>query len=445
MLTQKTTINPRRSLLTLPLLLLLLVTACSDNDPVSVTPDPDEAQTLAEILASESNYSTLASLVTDDLLTALETEELTVFAPTNAAFSDIPSSVLESLTEEQVITILTYHLAEGTIPSSGAPAQGDLVTLQGERLLIRASGGSVTLNSGSDVVQADIQASNGVIHGIDQVLLPSAIRKALDQKNIIDIAEEAGSFETLLSAVEATGLTTTLQFLSPFTVFAPDDDAFDKLPSGLIASLTEAQIRSILLYHTIGATIASGDLDAEQAPASSTGEALYVTASNGSVSVNGNASVVAADIEAVNGIIHVIDEVLIPNELLNIVQIAQKNYELTTLVDLVIQQQLVDALTDDGPFTIFAPINAAFAAISDDLQSLTSDEVTDVLTYHVVADRIDSADIPSGSTELETLLGETITVVNDSGTVTVNGAEVITVDLSGTNGVIHLIDAVLLP
>jgi transforming growth factor-beta-induced protein len=566
------------SLFLLPMALILVLSACGDDDPVSPGPDPDPEPelNLAETLAGESEYSTLVSIVPEGLLDALETDELTVFAPTNAAFENIPSEVLESLTEEEITLIITYHLVAGTIMSGDVPTQGDVETVQGELILVQ-SGNGVTINGSSDVVEADITASNGVIHGINEVLLPSDIRKALGATNLVDIAEEAGGFETLLSAVENAGLKTTLQFLGPFTTFAPSDDAFSNLPDGtleslsaeelvsiltyhvvdgavmstdlsaqqavpslqgdnlyievnggvvingsssveaadieatngvihavdavlfpdafgtivdnavkrfdfstlvgavtdagladalmadgpytvfaptneafsnlpdgLLESLTMEQLTEILLYHVIEGDVTSGDLDAQQAVSTLSGEAVYVTA-NGGVTVNGSSSVVAADVDASNGTIHAIDEVLIPNSFLNIVEIAQKNYELTTLVDLVISADLAGTLSGDGPFTVFAPINAAFEDISEALEGLTEDQVTETLTYHVIADRIESGDIPAGETMIETVNGQSVTINNSNGNVTIDGANVITVDLGGTNGVIHLIDAVILP
>jgi transforming growth factor-beta-induced protein len=566
------------TLFLLPMAIVITLSACGDDDPVSAgpDPDPDPELNLAETLAENSDYSTLVSIVPAGLLDALETEELTVFAPTNAAFNNIPSEILESLTEEDITLIITYHLVAGTVLSSDVPAQGDVETLQGELILVQ-SGNGVTINGFSDVVSADITASNGVIHGINEVLLPSDIRKALGAANLIDIAEEAGGFETLLSAAESAGLKTTLQFLGPFTAFAPSDDAFgnlpdgvleslsaeelvsiltyhvvdgtvmstdlsaqqavsslqgdnlfieanggviingssnveaadieatngvihavdavlfpdafgtivdnavkrydfstlvgavtdagladalmgegpytvfaptneafSNLPDGLLESLTMEQLTEILLYHVIEGDITSGDLDAQQTVGTLSGESVYITA-NGGVSVNGSSNVVAADVDASNGTIHAIDEVLIPNSFLNIVEIAQKNYDLTTLVDLVIAADLAGTLSGNGPFTVFAPVNAAFDDISEALQGLTEDQVAQTLTYHVIADRIESGDIPAGETMIETVNGQSVTINNSNGSVTVDGANVITVDLGGTNGVIHLIDAVILP
>ena len=571
-------LTPKLLLIALLSFALLFIKACDDDDPVTpIEPDPEPEETLVDVLTSSDDYSTLVSLVPDNLLSDLQNEELTVFAPTNAAFEAIPDDVLSSLTEEQVELILTYHLVAGTTLAGDIPAQTDVESLQGELLLLQSDNG-VFVNGSAEVVAADLTADNGVVHGINQVLLPSEIRKALGETNIIDVAEEAGGFETLLGAVEATGLKTTLQFLEPFTVFAPNDDAFAALPEGTIESLTAEQLTQILTYHVIDAEIFAGDLEPQQAPASLNGEELYISADNGSVTVNGNSNVVAADIEATNGVIHAvdgvllpdafgtvvdnaikrfdfntlvnavvdaelaealqaegpftvfaptddafaalpegllaslsmddlqeillyhvigadiksgdleeqqapdalseealyvtanggvtvngssnvvaadvdaangtihaIDQVLLPNRFKNVVEIAQKNFDLTTLVNLVVEAELAGTLSGDGPFTIFAPLNSAFDEISDTLEGLTDEEVAGVLTYHVVPDLIKSGDIPAGTTEIATVNGAEITIVNEEGTVTVNGENVITVDLEGTNGVIHLIDAVLIP
>jgi transforming growth factor-beta-induced protein len=159
--------------------------------------------------------------------------------------------------------------------------------------------------------------------------------------------------------------------------------------------------------------------------------------------------VVEADIMTNNGTIHAIDEVILPNEFLNIVQIASKNYNLSTLVTLVADNGLVPTLEGSGPFTVFAPTNAAFDAVSETLDGLSAAQVEEVLTYHVAAQQIMSGDLPApgNSTTVPTVQGEDITVAVDSeGAVTLNGSvNVTTVDLLGTNGVIHIIDGVLLP
>ncbi|MCG8372154.1 MAG: fasciclin domain-containing protein, partial [Balneolales bacterium] len=155
---------------------------------------------------------------------------------------------------------------------------------------------------------------------------------------------------------------------------------------------------------------------------------------------------VTADVDVSNGVIHAVDEVLLPNAFLDITQIASKNYDLSTLVSLLDDNDLVSTLQGDGPFTVFAPTNTAFANAASVLDELTSEQVAEVLTYHVVTSKALSGDLSDGQV-IPSFQGENITVAIDGeGNVTLNGSvNVTTVDLEGTNGVIHIIDAVILP
>lgn len=393
-------LNPKLLLLLAISSMLIFAKACSDDDPVSVSPapepDPEEEVTLVDVLADDEQYSTLVSLVPDDILDVLATEELTVFAPTNAAFEAIPSDVLEGLSAEEVETILLYHVLQGTTLSGDIPEQLDAESLLGELLLLQGSNG-VTINGSSQVVEADLTADNGVVHAIDEVLLPSDIRKALGTPNIVDTAEEAGDFETLLGALESTGLKTTVQFLEPYTVFAPTDDAFAALPEGTLESLSAEQLTEILTYHVLGAEVFAGDLAPEQSPETLSGESIFVAAENGSVTINGNSNVVQADVEAENGVIHAVDAVLLPDAFGTVVDNAIKRFDFNTLVDAVVDAGLAEALQEEGPFTVFAPTDEAFANLPDGLlASLSEEDLQEILLYHVI-----NADIKSGDLEAE--------------------------------------------
>ena len=264
--------------------------------------------------------------------------------------------------------------------------------------------------------------------------------------NIVETALELDNFSTLASAIQDAGLVSALEGTGPFTVFAPTNEAFAKLPSGLLASLTTEQLATILQYHVLPAEVASTDLEEAQAPASLTGESVYVTVANGTVTVNNSPTVIQADVETSNGIIQAINEVILPNEFLNIVQIASKNYDLSTLVSLVAGAGLVPTLEGTGPFTVFAPTNSAFSAVQSTLDGLNEEQVSEVLQYHVAAGEALSGSLRDGQV-VPTVQGEDITVnIDGSGNVTLNGTvNVVTVDLDGTNGVIHIIDGVLLP
>jgi len=273
----------------------------------------------------------------------------------------------------------------------------------------------------------------------------STTSSEMQDPSITEIAAANAQFSTLVGALQATGLDEALDGEGQFTVFAPTNDAFAALPEGTLESLTEEQLEAILLYHVLGAEVLSGQLEAQQAPETLSGEEIFVVASNNGVTVNAAASVTSADIEARNGVIHVIDQVLLPDAFGTIVDNAAKRYFLSSLVQAVIQADLVDALLGDGPFTVFAPTDDAFAAIANIAADLTVEELTDVLLYHVIQGEVLSTDLQP-SQEATTLNGETITIEVSGGAATINGTSGITmVDIRGTNGVIHVIDEVLLP
>ncbi len=313
---------------------------------------------------------------------------------------------------------------------------------------------------------------------------------------IVDVAVENGSFTTLVAAVEAAGLVETLSGDGPFTVFAPTDDAFAALPDGVLDALllpeNQDTLTAILTYHVVPGTVLAADI-ADGDVATVEGQSVTL-ATEGGVTVNG-VSVVTADVTASNGVIHVIDGVLLPPDvdpaaLLEsdmsedemsedemsedemsedemsegdmsedetvaeatdqgtIVDVAVGAGEFTTLVAAVEAAGLVDTLSGEGPFTVFAPTDDAFAALPPELiEALLLPEnqevLAQILTYHVVAGEVLSTDIAAG--DVETVEGSTIAVGVDGGTVTVNDATVIAADVTADNGVIHVIDTVLLP
>lgn len=260
--------------------------------------------------------------------------------------------------------------------------------------------------------------------------------------NIAEVAESDDSFSDLVSALTDAGLLSTLEGEGPFTVFAPTNDAF----ANLSADLSDDELSEVLSYHVVESNIASGDLESEQSVETLAGGELFVTADE-NVVINDTATVTNADIEASNGVIHAIDVVLLPDSYQNVVGIVSKRYELQSLEDAVVEADLVATLEDDGPYTVFAPTDEAFEDV--DLSGLSQEELQNILTYHVLPEEVMSGDIESGT--VETVNGETIDIeVDGEGNVTLtdqagNTSAVTTVDLQGTNGVVHIIDGVLSP
>ncbi|HYQ58040.1 MAG TPA: fasciclin domain-containing protein [Draconibacterium sp.] len=273
------------------------------------------------------------------------------------------------------------------------------------------------------------------------------------EQTIVDVAANAGSFSVLIEAAQKAGLADFLSSEQGITVFAPTDDAFAALLTDLGANslddLDAATLAAVLKYHVVGDLAYSNNLSSCAVATLNTDSpdetplSLLVNV-DGGVMIN-NANVTAADVMASNGVIHVIDKVLLPP---TVVDLATYSDNFSSLVSAVVKADLAGALSADGPFTVFAPTNDAFAALFAALEISGLDEVavedlTSILTYHVVGDNVLLTELSAGT--VAAISGEEFEVAID-GDVTLNGTiKVVATDIQGTNGVIHVIDAVLVP
>jgi len=270
-------------------------------------------------------------------------------------------------------------------------------------------------------------------------------------KDIVDTAVAAGSFTTLAAALQAADLVGALQGEGPFTVFAPTDEAFAKLPDGTIETLlkpeNKAMLQSILAYHVVAGEVPASAVVEMGEAITLNGQRVDIVANDSGVMIDG-ARVIKTDIEASNGIIHVIDTVILPEQK-DIVEIALENGSFTTLAAALQAADLVGALQGEGPFTVFAPTDEAFAKLPAGtvemlLKPENKDKLTAVLTYHVVSGRVYSDQALESGTAT-TLQGGSVEITGKDGTAMVNTAELITTDIEASNGVIHVIDTVILP
>lgn len=290
------------------------------------------------------------------------------------------------------------------------------------------------------------------------VLLMGIPTFAADQ-DIVEIAVGNSDFSILVAALQKADLVSALQADGPFTVFAPTNAAFEKLLAslGITADdlLNHPQLKEVLLYHVVSGQVLSSNLENGMMPATLTGETIKVDLTNG-VKINAS-SVSTADVMATNGVIHIIDTVLVPSTFVlsaepevpaTVVDIALSNADFSMLVSLLQKADLVGALQGEGPFTVFAPTNAAFEKLLAALNISASDlmnqpDLAKVLLYHVVSGKVMSTDLSDGL-EAPTLNGESVAFDLSSG-VKVNQSNVISADIQAGNGVIHVIDAVLVP
>jgi transforming growth factor-beta-induced protein len=260
-------------------------------------------------------------------------------------------------------------------------------------------------------------------------------------KDIVDTAVQAGSFNRLAGALEAAGLVSALKGAGPFTVFAPTDAAFDAFEAanpGVLGGLGKDELTAILTYHVLsGAAVRSSALKDGQVVTTLNGSpALIRTNGGGAIA---DARVTTADVVASNGVIHVIDRIILPPAN-DIVATAIAAGSFDTLASALTEAGLVDELQGKGPFTVFAPTDAAFAELS---AVPDGDALRDVLLYHVVSGAVGSGDLATGS--VPTLLSGESLAVSLSGGVGIDAASVTQANIITKNGVIHVVDSVLIP
>lgn len=284
------------------------LTSCESDDE-EVMENPKD---IVEVAVSDPDFSTLvAALQKAELVTTLQSDGLfTVFAPTNAAFNklftDLGVSGIDDLTKEQLTPILLYHVIGAKVESTDL-TNGYVTTLSigagNKNVSLKVDATNLQLNGGVGITSADIEATNGVIHVIDEVLLPPTV---------VDIAMDNENFSILVSALVKAELVETLQGDGPFTVFAPTNDAFNALFTALgvsgIADLSKEALTPILLDHVVSGNVRSTDLTT--GTVNTLNNSINIDVTNG-VKINGDINVVLADVQGTNGVVHVIDKVIV--------------------------------------------------------------------------------------------------------------------------------------
>ena len=464
-----------KTLKMLPFFLLLIgLTACSDDDDNG--PVDPQTNSIVDLAIAADDLSILVEALQradGNLVSVLQGDgPFTVLAPTNAAFSSFLSAndfaSLEDVPTDVLSQVLLNHVISGEITSSALVSMGSGYTntsatgAGGNNLsLLFDTSNGVTFNNSASVVSglADINADNGIIHVIDAVIgLPDVVDHALNNSN----------FTSLTGALTSEDLVTTLQGEGPFTVLAPTNDAFANFTNPNSNALS-----SILLNHVIGGVILSSDLVASGSGYANTSAAgpndtnlsIYFNTADG-VAFNGLSTVSTADIVGTNGIIHVVDEVI---DLPTIATFATTNAALDTLVAALSYADTgsptvpwIATVSDAtaGPFTVFAPVNDAFvdpttgvlaelglSGFGENAGELNAATTDAVLLTHVVSGNVQSSGLPNGTVAT---LGGDITADNTAFTLTdlnsrVSNIVTSLVDIQAVNGVVHVIDKVLLP
>jgi len=435
-------------------------------------PEDFYSMTLAMIVAGSPDHTILLSALSKpelaDLLAAANdpTADLTVFAPTDAAFEGVLAALgktsIDEIPVEVLKEIVTYHILGGAVTSDQL-SNGDVNTLlpgivggpEYEFVTVDITDG-VKINS-ANVTAADLKAVNGVAHVVDAVLLPSYI--AYSVGTIAEVVQFNNDFTILNAALRKAELLETVAKTDNLTVFAPDNAGFVAAGITSLDGLEKEDLTPILTYHVLGAVVKAADLPADGMATTLNGEMIYLGYLNqGRVLINGLTEITAVDIEKSNGVIHVINRTLVPPAP-NVVEIALaladmgEDSEFTVLTSLLASDEYADitqALIDADNVTVFAPTDAAFAEIAEIIPTLTEAQISTILTYHAAGARVFSYNLVEGQ-DVIMLNNQTINIASINGEAisiedkTDDNANVLEVNVHGSNGVIHVIDKVLLP
>lgn len=462
--------------------LVVFATSCRDDDdqgPIIVDND--------NIVVTAQGNNSLTSLVAalqkadesanNDLVTALSTETaiFTVLAPSNDAFSSLLARLdgFDSLDDfntaqlqDLLAVILTYHVVPGAAVTSNQLTQGQTITtLQGETLTVSLEGGvSFTDAAGeaANVTNADVLATNGVVHIIDKILIPQAALDALEDvllSSITDLAISVPSLSILVDALVAADgdLPAVLADGGPYTVFAPTNEAFEAfLEANNFASLDAVPVEvltQVLLNHVVSGTNLSTDLTTGYVSSLSTAGpaeanlSMFINTMGGEmedqVVINGTSTVTGPDNKAINGVVHIVNTVI---GLPDVVDHAVANPNLTSLVGALTADNNTTFTTllsdDEETFTVFAPLNSAFEGFASD------NDINNILSNHVISGA--AANAASLTNSYFNTLGSnadgdflSLYVNTDDGVVLNGASTVAAADIVATNGIIHAVDQVI--
>jgi uncharacterized surface protein with fasciclin (FAS1) repeats len=421
--------------------------------------------TIADIVAENDDFSTLGTAVDAAGLTSALADEdasLTVFAPNNDGFAPINTDHL--LADNMALTeVLQYHVLDQEI-FAGDLAEGDntVTTLAGDEITVTVDGGDIFIE-GSQVIQTDIEADNGVVHVIDRTLLGN--------QDLAGVARLVAETERLFGAVSDFGLASAFADAHGWTVFGPNNDTF---AGADLSGFTSHEVEQILKYHVIAEEVidseallellggAGGGAKIKSARMKSAGgggavsvptlqgEELTIALDGDQVVFNDGQATLDIDnldYAASNGILHVIDGLLLPPSLQqpSITEVVSESSDFSTLATALGAVGLDATLGDENAtFTVFAPANASFAPYDVDYLLDNPMLLEEVLGYHVVQGAaVFAGDLSDGDT-FTTVQGDEIEVAIHNGDLFVEGAQVKTADIEASNGVVHVVDDVLL-
>ncbi|GAA4901086.1 hypothetical protein GCM10023311_28450 [Flaviramulus aquimarinus] len=455
--------------LTFLLIGFILVTSCSSDDDNNIVA-PVPTNSIVDLAQATPQLSSLASALIKypDLVDLLSSDgTFTVFAPDNAAFTALLAAIgqtsIDDIPEDVLKSVLQHHVFASAALEASAVTSGTITMAGGETVEVLVNNDGVFLDN-AQVTMPDVSGTNGIVHIINSVLVPPSMLPIVG--TIVAPAYFNKNFTTLIAAVLAADPSILELLLSDgtdgngLTLFAPTNDAF------AAAGITDVNgADAILAYHVInGATIMASMLpttDGSAAEVGTVGGNIYVTNAGSGVFINGTTEVVDTNITGSNGVVHVIDRTLIPptntiNEI--VASLASGDpAEFTMLAAALAQAGLGDTFGTAGPFTVFAPTDAAFmaAGFADvaAINATSAEALVPILTHHVVqpsvyifsTDLTDDLQAPMLNGQNVTIDLDTLTIQDAAGSATPAGLVTTLLNVHATNGVVHVIDSVLLP
>ncbi|KAL7563122.1 hypothetical protein ACA910_012305 [Epithemia clementina (nom. ined.)] len=417
----------------------------------------------------------------------------TIFAPTDDAFDNLPQGVLDALYGDipALTNILLFHAVEGEVYSSDlectnlvhmANGKNSRTVCSGEKIFQKGSGNADDDDSMPEIIDTDIPACNGVIHVVNQVMLPpppflpapvpppSPTHNG-HSKNIVEVVCETSGFTKLCAAIQAAGLESELSASGPFTIFAPTDEAFDNLPPGVLEALSgdTAALTNILLFHAVEGKVYSSDLQCTELVPMANGKNSRTVCRDDKIYQKGDGNadnampeIIDTDIPACNGVVHVVNQVMLPPmdpvptvPSKNIVEIACETEGFSKLCSLIRAAELESEWSSSGPWTVFAPNDAAFENLSQgtfdalftDLSSLTN-----TLLFHVTPGKVYSSALQctkllpmENGKNSRTVCRKDKKYQKGAGNSQDERPELVATDIPATNGVIHVVNRVMLP
>lgn len=440
------------------------VLSCSDDDapapfvPVNSIVEIVQSSQLTDLFTALSKYPDLVNTLSGN-------GTFTVFAPTNQAFDALLAALgqdsIDDIPEDVLRNVLEYHVfASGTV-TSNLVSPGDIQMANGETATITSETNGLFI-AGAQIIEVDALATNGVIHVVSDVMVPPSIMPIVG--TIVAPAYFNKDFTTLIAAVQAADPSILDLLLSNgtndggLTLFAPTNDAFTAAGITDLATVVDI-VEDVLAYHVIDGTIMKDMLPTSGINAFEVGTLggnVYLTNAGGSVSLNGTTTVVATDIIGSNGVVHVIDRTLIPPTQ-TIAEIVSSSSNFTLLTAALVKANLVGAFDEatDGPYTVFAPTDAAFIdagfADVDAINAAPVETLAAILTHHVVepnvyvfsTDLTQDAVVPMLNNQNTTIDLANLAVIDASGNSA--GLNAGSLNIHATNGVVHVLDKVLLP